>query len=403
MDSQGKEIHSYDYTYNLAGNITKIEKGNTSADEDKASVASGEAEEEEDITVTMEYSDDNRLLSYNGEEVQYDEEGNMTYGPLDGKMTEFVYDCRNRLIKAGDTEYSYDAENNRIAVTKDGVTTKYVVDSNCEYSQVLTATTDDSVITYIYGDGLIAQESDNSNLIGTAKTPSSNDTVSLTGYVTYHYNQVGSTTALTDAEGSVIETYEYSPYGDILDGDIGLSMFLYNGKYGVASDGNGLYYMRARYYDISIKRFVNQDVVIGHLDATSSLNRYAYCEGNPVSYLDPFGLDRSDFQDWHDNLSSASYILTAIGIVFPVTEPVVIVINIAVNCFDIGMYLGEMFMSGFDKDVTFNCLKNMFFDLIFTVSAPLKTAKIIKEELDTCVSLESMAKYVLQRLNEEEN
>ena len=219
----------------------------------------------------------------------------MTYGPLDGKMTEFVYDCRNRLIKAGDTEYSYDAENNRIAVTKDGVTTKYVVDSNCEYSQVLTATTDDSVITYIYGDGLIGQEDEQD-------------------YVTYHYNQVGSTTALTDEKGSIIETYEYSPYGDILDGDSSLTMFLYNGKYGVASDDNGLYYMRARYYDISIKRFVNQDVVIGRLDATSSLNRYAYCEGNPVSYLDPFGFARSDMAKIREILGYVSLAVNAIGI-----------------------------------------------------------------------------------------
>lgn len=97
----------------------------------------------------------------------------------------------------------------------------------------------------------------------------------------------------------MIENYEYSPYADILDGDSSLTMFLYNGKYGVASVDNGLYYMRARYYDISIKRFVNQYVVIGHLDVTSSLNWYAYCEGNPVSYLDPFGLYRIDTSVTH--------------------------------------------------------------------------------------------------------
>ena len=244
----------------------------------------------------MEYSKDNRLISYNGEEVKFDEDGNMTYGPLNGVMTEFKYDCRNRLIKAGDTEYTYDAEDNQIAVTKNGVTTKYVVDSNCEYSQVLTATTDDSVITYIYGDGLIAQESEQD-------------------YVTYHYNQVGSTTALTNENGNVIETYEYSPYGDILDGDSSLTMFLYNGKYGVASDDNGLYYMRERYYNVSIKRFINQDVVIGHLDATSSLNRYAYCEGNPVSFLDPFGLNRIDTERIHNLIGLLNLELFAVGAV----------------------------------------------------------------------------------------
>ena len=37
--------------------------------------------------------------------------------------------------------------------------------------------------------------------------------------------------------------------------------FLYNGQFGVTTDGNGLYYMRARYYNVDIKRFINQDVL----------------------------------------------------------------------------------------------------------------------------------------------
>ncbi len=43
----------------------------------------------------------NRLVTYNGEQVEYDKAGNMTYGPVDGKMTKLTYDCRNRLIDAG--------------------------------------------------------------------------------------------------------------------------------------------------------------------------------------------------------------------------------------------------------------------------------------------------------------
>ena len=68
--------------------------------------------------------------------------------------------------------------------------------------------------------------------------------------------------------------------------------FLYNGQYGVMTDGNGLYYMRARYYNVDIKRFINQDVLVGTLERISSLNRYSYVEGNPVSYLNPFGLEK---------------------------------------------------------------------------------------------------------------
>ena len=53
--------------------------------------------------------------------------------------------------------------------------------------------------------------------------------------------------------------------------------------------------MRARYYNSKIRRFINQDIVIGSIENSQSLNRYAYCQGNPVNYLDPFGLEPCEF------------------------------------------------------------------------------------------------------------
>ena len=69
-----------------------------------------------------------------------------------------------------------------------------------------------------------------------------------------------------------------------------------NGSYGVVTDENVLYYMWARYYNIDIKRFINQDVVEGSIATSPSLNQYAYCQGNPVKLTDPFGL--SPFTSW---------------------------------------------------------------------------------------------------------
>ena len=66
--------------------------------------------------------------------------------------------------------------------------------------------------------------------------------------------------------------------------------FLYNGQAGVETDGNGLYYMRARYYNTDIKRFMNRDILNGTIDNGQSLNKYSYVQGNPVSLTDPFGL-----------------------------------------------------------------------------------------------------------------
>ncbi len=61
--------------------------------------------------------------------------------------------------------------------------------------------------------------------------------------------------------------------------------------------------MRARYYSPEMKRFVNADVVAGGISNAVTLNRFAYANGNPVSFTDPFGLWGmpswfTDFTDW---------------------------------------------------------------------------------------------------------
>ncbi|MDN4621043.1 RHS repeat-associated core domain-containing protein [Paenibacillus sp. PsM32] len=71
----------------------------------------------------------------------------------------------------------------------------------------------------------------------------------------------------------------------------------YNGRDGVMTDPNGLYQMRARYYNPEIKRFVNRDVLSGSIDDGLTMNRYAYVNGNPISYIDPFGLS-ADGDSW---------------------------------------------------------------------------------------------------------
>jgi uncharacterized protein RhaS with RHS repeats len=52
------------------------------------------------------------------------------------------------------------------------------------------------------------------------------------------------------------------------------------------TDANGLYYMRARYYNPYLKRFINADPA----GMAGGMNWYAYADGNPISLLDPFGL-----------------------------------------------------------------------------------------------------------------
>jgi RHS repeat-associated protein len=51
-------------------------------------------------------------------------------------------------------------------------------------------------------------------------------------------------------------------------------------------DENGLLYMRARYYDTGVGRFINKDP-IGF--AGGDLNLYAYVGNNPIRFVDPNG------------------------------------------------------------------------------------------------------------------
>ena len=56
----------------------------------------------------------------------------------------------------------------------------------------------------------------------------------------------------------------------------------YNGQ--MADGLTGLYYLRARYYNASLGRFTQEDVIYN-----DGLNLYAYCGSNPVMYEDPSG------------------------------------------------------------------------------------------------------------------
>jgi len=55
----------------------------------------------------------------------------------------------------------------------------------------------------------------------------------------------------------------------------------------VMAEPNGFYYMRARYYDPEVGRFVSEDPI----GFDGGLNLYAYVGGNPISAVDPTGLE----------------------------------------------------------------------------------------------------------------
>ena len=291
-DAKGKLLQEQTYSYNVFGEV--IEKQVT----DPMDTSNLEV-------VQMEYNAANRLTKYNGQEVQYDAKGNMVYGPVDGTMQHLTYDCRNRLVEAGGISYEYDAENTRTASVCGKKRTEYVTDTSGSLSRLLLAYEADGTTTsYAYGaEGLTAQYNS-----GTEQN------------LLYHYDNIGSTTLLTNLTGTIIERFAYGTYGELLQKAKNAVRFLYNGSYGVVTDENGLYYMRARYYNPDIKRFLNQDIKVGDISNGQGLNRYAYCEGNPVSMVDPFGLSPQISQDQTSRFSVLHNILDLAGLAFDAAD-----------------------------------------------------------------------------------
>ncbi len=109
--------------------------------------------------------------------------------------------------------------------------------------------------------------------------------------VTHYYlsDALGSTMALTDASKGVVNTYEYDVFGAVSASSGSLANFFeFAGEQ--VDDSTDLQYLRARYYDPAVGRFVSQDPVLGTPGVPGTLNRYPYVLNGPVNYLDPSGL-----------------------------------------------------------------------------------------------------------------
>ena len=102
----------------------------------------------------------------------------------------------------------------------------------------------------------------------------------------YHYDQSGSTIALTNSTGAVTDRVEYSPFGTITHRTGTTDTpYLYVGQLGIQTDANGLLHMRARYYNPLIRRFINADPT----GFDGGLNWYQYANNSPLLYVDPDG------------------------------------------------------------------------------------------------------------------
>lgn len=195
------------------------------------------------------------------------------------KSALYVYNAENRLVRAtvqsGNNvsveEYKYDYAGNRIAKSSEGEYTKYLLDINGELTYVLAEMNFDNTekCYYTRGDELISQERDGKKSY-------------------YVYDGHGSVRALADENGKVTDKYVYDAFGNLIS-SVGSTKndFLFCGEQ--FDPVTGLYYLRARYMNPSVGRFITMDSYEGSIDDPVSLHKYLYCNSDPVNNYDPSG------------------------------------------------------------------------------------------------------------------
>lgn len=261
------------YYYDGGGNLQKAVAYALDLDEETARLANGIVESKYGYDETFP----DRLTSFQGKEIQYDEMGNplvywngYQFSWTQGQKLEKIFDADKQY------SYSYDMEGYRMSKTVDGVRT-----------------------CFTYQNGILNMEKSSKNEIR------------------YHYDAKGelvyfeyadkqffyelddykTVVGILDDKGNRLVSYEYDAWGKIVQ-ILGnrklakLNPFRYRSYY--YDEESGFYYLHNRYYDPVVRRMLNMDQYTDTQFGMLSHNMYAYCENTPVNACNYTG----NIPDW---------------------------------------------------------------------------------------------------------
>ncbi|MFW5438870.1 polymorphic toxin-type HINT domain-containing protein [Paenibacillus apiarius] len=193
----------------------------------------------------------------------------------------YTYDSRNRLtqvkIEKGKTvSYRYNGDGVMVERSEDDVTTRYYYDDRALIVAEGTVNPDGTVAL------TAAYVHDASGKLLARQVPGQS------GLQYYFTNGHGDVTEIRDAQGNLLNRYTYDIWGNPLTEEEQVpNMFRYSGEYWDKT--TNLQYLRARWYDPSIGRFINEDTYEGNIKNPLSLNLYTYVYSNPLIHADPTG------------------------------------------------------------------------------------------------------------------
>ena len=216
-----------------------------------------------------------QLLNWDGTAMTYDAVGNM----LTRGDTVYTWTMGRKLASVDNgrkAQYFYDHTGARVKKVVDDVTTKYHMAGDLLASETCNGKT----TWYIYDSG--------ANLVATV----------IDGkYYYYVRNIQNDIVALVDESGKTVVNYAYDSWGKLLSitgslkDTVGIqNPFRYRGYY--YDNETGMYYLKNRYYDPGLRRFISSDVVMtvtASMETLHNRNLYAYCGENPLTRNDDEG------------------------------------------------------------------------------------------------------------------
>lgn len=275
--------------YDAAGRLTNLTHGGAAsnlmaialayggAGPTSATVNGGVAVDLTSSVVQASYSLDDRLTALNGEMQYTDPRGQFTNFVSGGSRLTATYDYRGLLTTISGPSLSlsniYNAVGQRIGRVLNGAETRYVLADRGGGEQVIADcdAANDVQRYYVHGPGgLLYSFSGAADLMA------------------YHGDAMGNVVLCTDAGGTTVQRYAYTPFGRVIASSGALANeYMFAGKFGVMAEAADLLFMRARYYDSQLGRFLSKDPVF---DVLTAPNRYAYAYGDPLSQMDAYGL-----------------------------------------------------------------------------------------------------------------
>jgi RHS repeat-associated protein len=226
---------------------------------------------------TATYNNLNQLTNVSGQSLSYEANGN--------------------LLSDGQRNYSWDAEDRLVGITypaQPGKQTTFVYDGFGRRTAIADTPPGGGAATttsYIWCGERICQARNAGNAVARSYYEEG-EFIPGSPAQPYYYgiDQIGSVRRAFASTGNA-PSYGYDSYGNALQGTALLTDFGFAGLFYHA--GSGLYLTQFRAYDPVAGRWLSRDPTGEMSDPAGNL--YAYVGGNPISFIDPHGLDATRY------------------------------------------------------------------------------------------------------------